>query len=165
HRPELVIMDEPTSGLDPLMPEEFDRLSGELPAAGTTVFLSSPNLTEVERLCDRVGIVREGRLVAEHAVADMPGRDLHRVSIELDAPGAVAARARVPGVQAIEGPGARATFTIAGGLDELLRFAAARHVVDMEIERPSLEDAFLAFYGDGAESRRGADGQRGEGAV
>lgn len=154
HRPELVIMDEPTSGLDPLMQEEFDRLIGELPAAGTTVFLSSHNLTEVERLCDRVGVVREGRLVAEQTVTDMPGRGLRRVMLLFEGPVDADALARIPGVQGLEVAGARITFTITGDLDEMLRFAAAHHVVDMEVERPSLEDAFLALYGTGGEADR-----------
>jgi ABC-2 type transport system ATP-binding protein len=154
HRPELVMMDEPTSGLDPLMQEEFDRLIAELRADGTTVFLSSHNLTEVEGLCDRVGIMREGKLVAEQTVAEMPGRSLRRVTLVFDQPIDTDALSRLPGVRSLHTVGARVSFTLAGDLDEVLRFAAARHVVDMEITRSSLEDAFLAFYGvDGAAGR------------
>ena len=80
HRPELVIMDEPTSGLDPLMQEEFYRLVAELREGGSTVFLSSHNLAEVERICERVAIVREGRLVTVETVSEVLGRAFRHVS-------------------------------------------------------------------------------------
>ena len=86
HDPELLILDEPTTGLDPLMQEEFLAVIGEYRERGGTVFLSSHDLDEVERICDRVAIIREGRLAAVENVADLRGRAYHHVSIEFDAP-------------------------------------------------------------------------------
>jgi ABC-2 type transport system ATP-binding protein len=149
HRPPVVIMDEPTSGLDPLMQEEFDHLVDELRSAGSTVFLSSHNLDEVERMCDRVGILREGRLVAVESVAALTGRALRRVAVAF-ANGGVPPRelAHIPGVRDIETHGHRLSFSVAGELDPVLQMIAAHHVVDLEVTRPSLEDAFTAYFGD-----------------
>ena len=86
HDPELLILDEPTGGLDPLMQEQFLELVQEQRERGTTVFLSSHELDEVQRVCDRVGIIREGRLVAVEKVAELTGHAYRHVSIEFEAP-------------------------------------------------------------------------------
>ena len=104
HRPPVVVMDEPTAGLDPLMQEEFARLVGELRADGTTVFLSSHNLAEVERMCDRVGILRDGRLAAVESVEAITGRALRHVTASLRRP---CARRRVPAACRREQPDGR----------------------------------------------------------
>jgi ABC-2 type transport system ATP-binding protein len=149
HRPAVVVMDEPTSGLDPLMQEEFDRLVDELRGAGSTVFLSSHNLDEVERMCDRVGILREGRLVAVESVEALTGRALRRVVVAFDNGGVPSHElAHIAGVRDVELHGHRLTFSVAGELDPILRLIAAHHVVDLEVTRPSLEDAFAAYFGD-----------------
>ena len=101
HRPPVVVMDEPTAGLDPLMQEEFVRLVAELRRSGTTVFLSSHNLPEVERMCDRVGVLREGRLVAVEAVEEMTGRALRRVRMRFDGPAPADEFAQVSGVSRV----------------------------------------------------------------
>jgi beta-exotoxin I transport system ATP-binding protein len=149
HRPPVVIMDEPTSGLDPLMQEEFDRLVDELRSAGSTVFLSSHNLDEVERMCDRVGILREGRLVAVESVEALTGRALRRVVVAF-ANGGVPAHelAHIAGVRDLKTHRPRVSFSVAGELDPILQMIAAHHVVDLEVTRPSLEDAFTAYFGD-----------------
>jgi ABC-2 type transport system ATP-binding protein len=149
HRPAVVVMDEPTSGLDPLMQEEFDRLVDELRGAGSTVVLSSHNLDEVERMCDRVGILREGRLVAVESVEALTGRALRRVVVAFDNGGVPSHElAHIAGVRDVELHGHRLTFSVAGELDPILRLIAAHHVVDLEVTRPSLEDAFAAYFGD-----------------
>ena len=86
HSPELLILDEPTSGLDPLMQEEFLALVGEERERGCAVFVSSHELDEVERVCDRVGIVRDGRLIAVERIADLLGKAKRRVTLELAEP-------------------------------------------------------------------------------
>jgi len=102
HEPDLLILDEPTSGLDPLMQEEFLALISEERERGCTVFLSSHELDEVERVCDRVGIIRDGRLITVERVADLVGRTQRRVTVEfaepidLDDVGNVFAAAREP---------------------------------------------------------------------
>jgi ABC-2 type transport system ATP-binding protein len=147
HRPPLLIMDEPTSGLDPLMQEEFGRLVSELRTAGTTLFLSSHNLPEVEAMCDRVAILRDGRLAAVEAVADLTGRAVREVRVVFDRPVDPREFSTLPGVRSLRADGPRLSFTVGGDLDPVLRTAAAHHVVDVEITRPSLEEAFAAFYG------------------
>jgi ABC-2 type transport system ATP-binding protein len=146
HRPAIVVMDEPTSGLDPLVQEEFGALIDELRDEGTTVFVSSHNLPEVERLCSRVGILREGRLVAVERVETLTDRALRRVRIRFTNDVPAEEFARLPGVGGLRTDGARLTFTVAGSLDSVVQAAARHHVADLEISRPSLEDAFVAFY-------------------
>jgi ABC-2 type transport system ATP-binding protein len=147
HRPPVLIMDEPTTGLDPLMQEEFDRLVDELRDAGTTVFLSSHNLDEAERMCDRVGILRDGRLVTVESVAALTGRALRQFAVTFD-DGIPAAELRaLDGVGDVAAHGHRVTFSVAGDISPLLGLLARHHVVDLEVTRPSLEDAFAAYFG------------------
>ncbi|HET8759052.1 MAG TPA: ABC transporter ATP-binding protein [Solirubrobacteraceae bacterium] len=149
HRPPVVVMDEPTSGLDPLMQEEFERLVDELRAAGTTVFLSSHNLDEVERMCDRVGILRDGRLVAVESVDTLTGRALRRVVVTFAAgSGPTHELAGIAGVADLRTHGRRLVFTTAGDIDPVLRVLAGHHVLDLEVTRPSLEDSFAAYFGE-----------------
>ena len=107
HRPELLILDEPTSGLDPLMQEEFLALVGEERERGCAVFLSSHELDEVERVCDRVGIIRDGRLIAVERVADLLGKTERRVEVEFAEPVDPAELRAIPGVSGVEADGAR----------------------------------------------------------
>ena len=147
HRPAVLVMDEPTAGLDPLMQEQFARLVGELRHEGTTIFLSSHNLAEVERMCDRVGILRAGRLAAVESVEAITGRALRHVRLRFvhDAPvGEFAALEGVSGLRA-DGPVLRLLY--AGEPTELIRTAARYRLLDVEIARPSLEEAFVAAYG------------------
>ena len=147
HEPELLILDEPTSGFDPLMQEEFLALVREQREAGRTVFLSSHDLDEVQRVCDRVGIIREGRLISVERVADLIEQSYRRVRIEFA--DAVDPRefASLDGVEAVERDGRVITFTVAGSLDAVVKHAARHHVADLEVEHPSLEEIFIAMYG------------------
>jgi ABC-2 type transport system ATP-binding protein len=151
HDPELLMLDEPTTGLDPLMQEEFLAVIGEYRDRGGTVLLSSHDLDEVERICDRVAIIREGRLAAVEKVADLRGRAYHHVSIEFDAHVDGAEFARIAGVSELETDGARVSFKACGALDPVVKAAARHTVLDMELTEPTLEEIFLTFYGrDGA---------------
>jgi ABC-2 type transport system ATP-binding protein len=147
HRPPVVVMDEPTAGLDPLMQEEFARLVGELRAEGTTVFLSSHNLAEVERMCDRVGILREGRLAAVESVDDITGRALRRVRLRFAGPAPADEFRRLPGVSGLAADGPELRFLLAGEPTGVVRTAGRHRLLDIEIARPSLEEAFVASYG------------------
>jgi ABC-2 type transport system ATP-binding protein len=147
HRPPIVVMDEPTSGLDPFMQDEFARLVDELHADGTTVFLSSHNLPEVERMCDRVAILREGRLAAVESVEAITGRALRHVRLRFDGPAPAGDFERLPSVSRIRADGPRLSFLLAGEPTEVIRAAARHRLLDVEIERPSLEEAFVAHYG------------------
>jgi ABC-2 type transport system ATP-binding protein len=152
HRPELLILDEPTSGLDPLMQEEFLALVAEERDRGAAVFLSSHELDEVQRVCDRVGIVRGGRLIAVERMADLLGKARRRFTAELGDPAGVERLRELPGVSDLEVAGSRVTFTAAGDLDAVVRELAPHHVRDLEATHPSLEEVFLGYYEEGEEA-------------
>jgi ABC-2 type transport system ATP-binding protein len=149
HEPVLV-MDEPTTGLDPLMQREFLSLVAEARAAGRTVFLSSHNLPEVERCCDRVGIVREGRLVAVRSVRDLLADHARSVNLVLGAPPPPGAFA-LPGVQVVAGAGQDVHLVVRGDPQALLRRIAELDVRDVTIATPDIEDVFLTFYEEEAD--------------
>ncbi len=147
HAPELLILDEPTGGLDPLMQEEFHKLVAEERARGATILLSSHDLDEVQRLCDRVAIIRDGRLVAVEDVAELTRRRFRHVTVELAEPVDEAELAALGGVRDLETDGCRARFGVqAGALDAVIKAIAGHSVVDLELEHPSLEEIFLAYY-------------------
>jgi ABC-2 type transport system ATP-binding protein len=146
HDPELLVLDEPTTGLDPLMQEEFLAVIAEYRGRGGTVFLSSHDLDEVERVCDRVAIIREGRLAAVERVAELRGRAYHHVSIDFDSPVDPTEFARVPGVSELEVDGSHVSFKATGALDPVVKTAARHTVVDIELTEPTLEEIFLTFY-------------------
>ncbi|HEX6458634.1 MAG TPA: ABC transporter ATP-binding protein [Thermoleophilaceae bacterium] len=152
HGPELLLLDEPTTGLDPLMQEEFLAVIGEHRNAGGTVFLSSHDLDEVGRVCDRVGIIREGRLIAVEHVSELRHRAYHHVSIDFEAPVDAGDFARIPGVTSLVAEGGHVAFKIEGELDPVVKAAARHTVTDMEVTEPTLEEIFLTFYGREATS-------------
>jgi ABC-2 type transport system ATP-binding protein len=130
HDPELLIFDEPTSGLDPLMQEEFLAVVSGLRERGRTVLLSSPDLDEVERICDRVGLIRDGRLIAVERVADMLGHSCRHVTLAFETSVDTTEFAALPGVSDAVSQDGQITFK-----------AAARHRVrDMQITHPTLEE-------------------------
>jgi ABC-2 type transport system ATP-binding protein len=145
----LLILDEPTSGLDPLMQEEFLALVGEEQTRGCTILMSSHELDEVERVCERVGIIRDGRLIAVERVADLLDRTGHRVSVTLGDSPDPREFAGLVGVSALQVHGSRAEFTVSGDLNPLLRLLASREVSEIEIAHPTLEEVFLSYYGNG----------------
>jgi ABC-2 type transport system ATP-binding protein len=147
HAPDLLLLDEPTSGLDPLMQEEFLVFIAEERDRGATVFLSSHELDEVERACDRVGIIREGRLIAVEHVADITGRGFRHVTLEFSEPVDPFQFAAVPGVTDLEQRGNRLTFKASGDLDRVIKLAARHTLTDIELVRPTLEEMFLSYYG------------------
>ena len=150
HRPQLLIFDEPTSGLDPLMQEEFLALVREERERGATVFLSSHELDEVERLCTRVGIIRDGKLIAVESVADLVGRTQRRVSVQFADPVDLAELRACPGVSALSAEGTLVTFAAAGDLDAVVKAIARHRVIDLEFAHPTLEEVFLTYYGEGS---------------
>jgi ABC-2 type transport system ATP-binding protein len=149
HKPPLLVLDEPTGGLDPLVQEEFLEIVEEVRAEGRTVFLSSHVLSEVERVCDRVGIIREGRLVDVEPTDRLINKAFRHVSLTFDRPVDPRPFAQLPGVQALSAEGPRLSFTLYDNLDEMVKLAARNRLVNMEYERPSLEEVFLTYYGEG----------------
>lgn len=146
HSPRLLVLDEPTSGLDPLMQREFYRLVAEAKAEGRTVFLSSHVLGEVERIADRVGIVREGRLVVVEGLEALKGKALRRLEIHFAGPVPREEFASLPGVQDVAVEGTLLTCTAVGSLDRLVKAAARYEVANLAIHEADLEDLFLRYY-------------------
>jgi ABC-2 type transport system ATP-binding protein len=144
-RADLLLLDEPTSGLDPLMEREFRRCVLEAKAAGQTVFLSSHILSEVEALCDRVAILRAGRLAEVGTLADM--RHLSALSVEATFTSAPPDLSLVPGVSDIQVDGNRVSLQVRGSVEPLLERLAAARVTQLLSREPSLEELFLAQYG------------------
>jgi len=148
-QPDLLILDEPTTGLDPLVQQEFYRLIAEAKASGQTVFLSSHILPEVERVCDRVGIIREGRLIAVEDVAALKARALRRLEIHFAAPVPQEAFARLEGVRDVTVDDGILRCTVVGTVDAVIKAAVQYTVVNVISHEPSLEEIFLAYYSGG----------------
>ncbi|MGE5589528.1 MAG: ABC transporter ATP-binding protein [Bacillota bacterium] len=148
HDPDLLILDEPTSGLDPLMQEAFQGLIREEQERGKTVFMSSHVLGEVEALADRVGIIRDGRMVAVDRVDHLKKRRVKYVTCEF--------RAKRPdlgqvvGVRNLSLDGRRAQFTFVGDLDPLLAALSGYGLADLTVADPPLEEVFRSFYEEGS---------------
>jgi ABC-2 type transport system ATP-binding protein len=159
HRPRLLILDEPTSGLDPLNQQEFDRMVKEVRDDGRTVFLSSHILTEVEQTCNRVAIIREGRLVRVGGVAELKDIKRHEVIITFANEAPAKAFQTLDGVEQVEAlaDGHTLRLTVQGGVDAIIKAAAQYSVVTLTSHEPSLEDIFLRYYeGDGLAATREA---------
>jgi ABC-2 type transport system ATP-binding protein len=148
HRPQLIILDEPTLGLDPLMQQEFYRLISEARTDGRTVFLSSHILPEVERVCDRVGIIREGRLVAVETVETLKSRALRRLEIHFAHTVPPEGFVSIPGVRDVVVRDSILSCIVVGSLDMLIKTAARFEVVNIISHEPSLEEVFLTYYGE-----------------
>jgi ABC-2 type transport system ATP-binding protein len=146
HQPELLILDEPTAGLDPIIQGRFLDLVAESRAAGQTVFMSSHVLSEVQQCADRVGIIRDGRLVAVEAVEALRRRAVRRVEIEFDGPVPLETFAGLPGVLDARIDGSTLCCHLAGRADELVKAAARFGVANLAVEQPDLEELFLAYY-------------------
>ena len=146
-RAPLLVLDEPTSGLDPLMEMEFRRCVGQARERGQTVFLSSHQLAEVEAVCDRVAILRAGRLVDIDAIADL--RRLRRTVVEVSHRGSTPALEDVPGVSSVEVMDeTRVRFRLFGSPAPVLRILATADVTSLTMNEPTLEEIFLDYYGE-----------------
>jgi ABC-2 type transport system ATP-binding protein len=158
HAPEMVILDEPTGGLDPLVQDEFHRFVREYVAGGGTVFLSSHSLDEVQHTADRVGIIRDGRVVTVETVDALRGRGLRRVSLTVRAGAGESAEARLQvtdGVADLHRRGDLLEFAITGEYAPVLAVLGTLPVVDLLSRAADLDEVFLELYrGDGGGSPR-----------
>ena len=147
HRPELLVLDEPTGGLDPLVQQSFFEILKEAVGAGASVFLSSHILSEVEKACDRVAIIREGRLVRLGTVDAL--RDLAHHQVELRFGGEVpsAAFAALPGVSDVVVDDHVIRLQVTGAITPVVQAATGYELLDFVSREPSLEETFLAQYG------------------
>ena len=151
HRPDLLILDEPTSGLDPLVQQTFFEVIREAKAEGRTVFLSSHILGEVEKTCDRVGIIREGRLVKVDRVEALRDLAHHQVELRFAGEVPVAAFSGLPGVSDVSADEHVLRMRVSGSITPVVREAARYELLDFVSREPSLEETFLAQYGRSAE--------------
>ncbi len=151
HRPELLILDEPTSGLDPLLQHEFQALVHERRREGTTVFMSSHVLSEIEDIAGRVAIIRSGRLVDVDDLSTLRRKAGQAIELRFASPVDIDTFRRIEGVSAptlLDGPdgGSVLTCVLRAEPDELIKAAAAHRVVGWKAEDRELEDLFLDFY-------------------
>jgi ABC-2 type transport system ATP-binding protein len=148
HQPDLLILDEPTSGLDPLVQQTFFALVREAREAGRSIFLSSHIIDEVDRTCDRVAIIREGRLVQVDRIEEIRRLSFHHVELTFAAPVAPAIFEGLPGVSEVVAEGNIVTMRVNGPIGAVISVAAAHGIVDVVSREPNLEDVFLAQYGE-----------------
>jgi len=153
HQPRLLILDEPTSGLDPLNQQEFYKMVAEVRAEGRTVFLSSHILPEVEHTCDRVAIIREGRLIKVDHVSSL--KEIHQYDVEITFAGlAEASWFKVAGVANVAAAADEHTLqlSVQGDLRELIHIASQHNATNITTHEPTLEEVFLRFYASDQQS-------------
>jgi len=146
HDPELMILDEPITGLDPLVQRSFHDLLGEVRDAGRTVLLSSHTLSEVDRVADRVAILRAGRLVAVDELARLRAQAVRRWEVELADSPAIDDIRRLPGVHETELDGRRLRIAFEGPVDAIVKALARHEVLDIRVHEGDLEEVFLRYY-------------------
>lgn len=149
NKPDLVMLDEPSTGLDPLVQQEFQALVRETAQDGRTVFLSSHTLSEVDRVADRVGIIRKGNLVVVETMDSLKQKAIRHIRLVFAEPVLETLFADVTGVHSAEYDGARVKLAFQGPMTELLRVAASHDVITLNSSEADLEEIFLAYYRDG----------------
>ncbi|MEO6350365.1 MAG: ABC transporter ATP-binding protein [Candidatus Limnocylindrales bacterium] len=149
HRPDLLILDEPTAGLDPLVQQTFFALLQEATREGRTVFFSSHVISEVERACDRVAIIREGRIVEVDSVHGLQRMAVHHVELRFASAPPMDEFTSIAGVSDLsaEDEGRLLRMQVSGPIGAVVNAAARHDVVDLVSREPNLEDIFLAHYG------------------
>ncbi len=143
HQPELLILDEPTIGLDPLMQEEFYRLLREMQNEGKTIFFSSHNLPEVEKVCHRIAIIREGELVALETLAGLKKKKLKRLHFTLSKP---VPGLELPGANLVNQKDLSYEYLVEGDIPTLLQRLSKLPIEDLTFPEPDLEEVFMAYY-------------------
>lgn len=145
NRPKLLVMDEPTVGLDPLLQFEIHKVLLEMRDQGTTILISSHNLPEVEKLCDRVAIIKSGKLVAVETIQALSGMKLHKIEVRFSKPHPVG-EFNLDGVDNVEQVGNSLIITASGDINPIIKEISKHKVVDIEISHAALEDVFMKFY-------------------
>jgi ABC-2 type transport system ATP-binding protein len=152
NKPELIILDEPTNGLDPLMQHEFYNLLTETKKEGRTIFLSSHILPEVEKVCDRVGIIREGKLVTVENIEEMKAHAVRKLEIVFAGPVPESQFINVPGAHDIAVQRNVLTCSVVGSLDALVKAASKYEVINIISHEPTLEEIFMTYYNGGKDN-------------
>jgi len=149
NRPDLLLLDEPNSGLDPLMQREFQDLMREVVAEDRTVFLSSHTLSEVERVADRVGIIRHGELVTVEGVAKLRAKAIRRIELAFDGAVDLAPFEALPGAREVTATDGRVSLSFDGDMEALLGTAMSTGALrDLSTREADLEEIFLTYYRD-----------------
>jgi ABC-2 type transport system ATP-binding protein len=149
NKPEVIIMDEPSTGLDPLVQRELQKMMREVAGEGRTVFLSSHTLSEVQRVADRVGIIRHGKLIALETVQALRAKARRQVELELDTPADASVFEAVDGVRDVRVQNNHVLMTFGGDMGALLKAAEGRYsIVDLSTHAADLEEIFLTYYED-----------------
>ena len=149
NRPQVLVMDEPSTGLDPLVQREFQEMMREVAADGRCVFLSSHTLSEVQRVADRVGIIRHGRLVDVESVHDLRSKAIRRVELFFDTDIDASIFEAVAGVREAKANQTSIVLSFDGHMDQLLKTATDHyHLVDINSQEADLEEIFLTYYRD-----------------
>ena len=148
HDPEILILDEPTSGLDPLKQQEFEDLVLEFKNQGKTIFISSHVLPEVETLCDRVAIIKNGQIIAEDKMADLKKKSLNRIEVQFSKDFTVDKLRKNIGISKVTGDSNKYTFDIEGNIDKFIKELANHKIENLKTIEPDLEDIFLSYYGE-----------------
>ncbi len=148
NKPDLLILDEPSIGLDPLVQQEFQAMLREVAAEGRTVFLSSHTLSEVERVADRVGIIRHGHLVVVERVETLKSKAIRRLDLQFGSPVDASIFAGVPGVRDVRGDTTVVSVSYEGSMTPLLRTAMTHDLINVESIEADLEEIFLTYYRD-----------------
>ncbi|MDF2514671.1 MAG: transporter related [Herbinix sp.] len=148
HDPKVLILDEPTSGLDPLMQRNFADLILEEKAKGKTILMSSHSFEEIERTCDRVGIIRQGELVATEDIHNLKEKRRKTYLVTFDTPASAAAFAQKDGYDKITLSGAVAKVSILGNVSHFVQEIGNYKILDLDTENSSLEDVFMQYYGN-----------------
>ncbi len=155
HRPDLLVLDEPTAGLDPLLQDEFARLVRETVADGRTVFLSSHELDEVQRVVDRLSIIKEGRIIVTDTVDGLRRAAPRTVEFRFARAVDPAQFAQLPGVHVLDYEHTRVVLSVTGPVGPLLRAAAELDPVDLTARRADLDELFLTYYRTDAPAEAG----------
>ncbi|MBT8165905.1 MAG: ABC transporter ATP-binding protein [Acidimicrobiia bacterium] len=149
NKPDVLIMDEPSSGLDPLVQREFQTMMREVASDGRTVFLSSHTLSEVQRVADRVGIIRHGRLIAVEGVSDLRSKAIRTINLYFAEPVDGAVLADLPGVREVNVEDHHVTLSFDGQMETLLKVVTERYsLLDITTHEANLEEIFLTYYED-----------------
>jgi ABC-2 type transport system ATP-binding protein len=148
HQPSVLVLDEPTSGLDPLMQERFYETVAEAKARGAAIFLSSHNLTEAQRICDRIGIIKDGLLVREETIDIASSLHASVLTVTFASADAVKKLKESKQLRVLNTSDTRLEAIITGDIASVMGLLSKYKIVDLRIEKPSLEDDFMTFYGD-----------------
>ena len=148
HKPELIILDEPTNGIDPLVRNEFYEIISDLKDENRTIFFSSHNISEVEKLCDRIGIIREGKLIATEKISELKNKQIQIFEIEFSKIQPQKKDFTFPNIENIEINNKTLKFTVIGNPTNIIKKISEFEIKKLITHEPSLEGIFMTYYGN-----------------